>query len=118
MCPAGPRVDGFRPHFTITYLENETLTSVVAQHVEEYTIAHVLKSGSHRVLPARPLKQWGSNSFYIEGLLEDFKQGLHEHLIWTVGKAALGEYRRAHVNVRDNWEQPVYRQFRLTERMS
>jgi hypothetical protein len=118
MCPAGPRVRGFRPHFTITYVEDEKLKAVVGRHVRKYTIRHVLKSGTHRALPARPLKQWGENSFYIEGTLEDFKRGLHNHLVWTVGEKALGDYRRAHVNVRGNWERPVYRQFRLMDRIS
>jgi len=117
MCPAGPRIAGFRPHFTITYVENMSLKSVVARHVREYTIRHVLKSGRYRALPARPLRQWGSNSFYIEGPLEDFKRGLHEHLSWAVGEQALGDYRRAHVNVRGDWDRPVYERLRLLDRI-
>ncbi len=115
MCPAGPRIEGFRPHFTITYVETETLEPVVKGLVWEHTLRHVPKSGEYRTLPARPSEKWGSNSLYIEGPLEDFKRGLHDHLINFVGEGALGGYRRAHVNVRGNWDQPLYRRFRLLD---
>lgn len=118
ICPAGPRTDGFRPHFTITYIQREGIQSIVSGLVWEYTIQHIPDVGDHRTLSARPLEKWGENSFYITGEIEVFKRGLHQHLKRMVGEDALGDYRRAHVNVRGNWDQPIYKEFRLMDRMS
>jgi hypothetical protein len=117
-CPAGPRVEGFRPHFTITYVKTDIASPIVRGMVWEYTVRHVSRYGGRRTLPARPLKKWGSRSFYIEGALEAFKRGLHDHLTQVFGAGTLGDYRRAHVDVRGQWEQPVYERFRLLDRIS
>mgnify|MGYP006427420515 CR=1 FL=1 len=73
-CPAGPRVEGFRPHFTITYVKTDIASSIVRGIVWEYTVRHVSRFGRRRTLPARPLKKRSSRSFYIEGALETFKK--------------------------------------------
>lgn len=115
MCPAGPRIDGFRPHFTLVYIKAEKLEPIVQGLVWEYTFRKVSKNDGYRTLPARPLRKWGENSLYTEGPLEEYKRGLREHLVRFVGKGALGDYRRAHVNVRGNWDRPLYECLRLLD---
>lgn len=102
MCPAGPGIDGFRPHFTLVYIEAEKLEPACQGLVWEHILRKVSKNDGYRTLPARPLRKWGENSLYIEGPLEEYKRGLYENLVRFVGEGVLGDYRRAHVNVRGN----------------
>lgn len=118
MTSAGPRVDGFRPHFTLTHVRRPAIESYVRGLVLKYTVRHVPKnSDGYRTLPARPLKKWGDNSFYMEGPLEQYKKGLHEHLTSVVGERVMSDYRRAHVSVKGNWDHPVYNHISLMDRM-
>lgn len=116
MCPAGPTIDGFRPHLTLTYVNLVALYPAVAATVVGYTLSKVKKRGDYRSLPARPLKRWGDNSYYIEGELEDFKRSLHDHLVGLFGTEIIASYRRAHIDVRGNWDQPIYERLRLLSR--
>jgi hypothetical protein len=115
MCPAGPRIGGFRPHFTLTYIKAEKLRPVVHGLAWEYTLRKVSKNDGYRTLSARPLRKWGENSLYIEGPLEEYKRGLRDHLVRFVVQGALGDYRRAHVDVRGDWDRPLYQHLRLLD---
>lgn len=118
MTSAGPRVDGFRPHFTLTYVRRSAVESYMRGLVLEYTVRHVPKnSDGYRTLPARPLKKWGDNSFYIDGPLKRYKRGLHEYLTSVVGDRVMGDYRRAHVSVKGDWDHPIYNHISLVDRI-
>jgi len=118
MTSAGPRVNGFRPHFTLVHVRRPAIESYVRGLVLRYTAQHVPKdSDGYRSLRARPLKKWGDNSFLIEGPLESYKRGLYEHITSVIGERVVSDYRRAHVSVKGNWDHPIYENISLMDRM-
>lgn len=116
--PAGPQIDGFRPHLTLEYVHNVILFAGVAYATRRFTKENIpLDKNGFRSIRARPLdKDWGPNSIRIKGPLSDFKIALRGHLTSVFGPEILGDPRPAHVNVKGNWEQPLYEYIRLLDR--
>lgn len=118
MIPAGPKMYGFRPHFTAAYVHHAYLIPGVDRAIKQFVKHNVpIDEEGFRSLPTRPRKHWGDNSWGILGELHEFKQALDEHLVAVFGSGAFGDLRPAHINVNGDWDQPLYNRMRMMDRM-